>query len=75
MVDDQQRMFGVVSLSDILNYLILKPFGEYSAERERENIMPVVSLMVNYVYKDMKFKIRSFILDLDACTSDIRIMC
>uniref|UniRef100_A0A8W8MAW3 CBS domain-containing protein n=1 Tax=Magallana gigas TaxID=29159 RepID=A0A8W8MAW3_MAGGI len=27
VVDDEQRMFGVVSLSDILNYLILKPFA------------------------------------------------
>ncbi|XP_078321903.1 5'-AMP-activated protein kinase subunit gamma-1-like isoform X4 [Crassostrea virginica] len=33
VVDDQQRMFGVVSLSDILNYLILKPFGDFVTKK------------------------------------------
>lgn len=29
VVDDEQRMSGVVSLPDILNYLLLKQFGEF----------------------------------------------
>lgn len=33
VVDDEQRMFGVVSLSDILNYLILKPFGDFVSKK------------------------------------------
>lgn len=33
VVDEEQRMFGVVSLSDILNYLILKPFGDFVSKK------------------------------------------
>lgn len=33
VVDDEQKMFGVVSLSDILNYLILKPFGDFVSKK------------------------------------------
>ncbi|XP_061179905.1 5'-AMP-activated protein kinase subunit gamma-2-like isoform X2 [Saccostrea echinata] len=29
VVDDEKKMFGVVSLSDILNFLVLKPFGDF----------------------------------------------
>ncbi|XP_056007020.1 5'-AMP-activated protein kinase subunit gamma-2-like isoform X4 [Ostrea edulis] len=29
VVDEGQKMYGVVSLSDILNFLVLKPFGDY----------------------------------------------
>lgn len=28
VVDEGQKMYGVVSLSDILNFLVLKPFGK-----------------------------------------------